>query len=159
VFAKKKNLRLLLTGELPDPKRPGLTVKPIAGGLLVQNRDNGSITLDDLKVVTKRQPTEQELTDALFAWTVAKHVKSNAIVYAKDGITAGIGAGQMNRRDSSRIAAAKAGSRRNPRLCRCPHPGQRGCLGRFLPLRRRPAGRCRSWRDHGDPAGRLDARR
>jgi phosphoribosylaminoimidazolecarboxamide formyltransferase/IMP cyclohydrolase len=108
VFAKKKNLRLLLTGELPDPKRPGLTVKPIAGGLLVQNRDNGSITRDDLKVVTQRQPTEQELTDALFAWTVAKHVKSNAIVYAKDGITAGIGAGQMNRRDSSRIAAAKA---------------------------------------------------
>lgn len=108
VFAKKKNLRLLLTGELPDPKREGLTVKPIAGGLLVQNRDNGSITRDDLKVVTQRQPTEQELTDALFAWTIAKHVKSNAIVYAKDGITAGIGAGQMNRRDSSRIAAAKA---------------------------------------------------
>ncbi|NBC37883.1 bifunctional phosphoribosylaminoimidazolecarboxamide formyltransferase/IMP cyclohydrolase [Novosphingobium sp. FSY-8] len=108
VFAKKKNLRLLLTGELPDPKRPGLKVKPIAGGLLAQTRDNGSITRDDLKVVTKRQPTEQELTDALFAWTVAKHVKSNAIVYAKDGTTAGIGAGQMNRRDSSRIAAAKA---------------------------------------------------
>jgi len=108
VFAKKKNLRLLLTGELPDPKREGLTVKPIAGGLLVQNRDNGSITRDDLKVVTKRQPTDQELEDALFAWTIAKHVKSNAIVYAKDGITAGIGAGQMNRRDSSRIAAAKA---------------------------------------------------
>ena len=108
VFAKKKNLRLLLTGELPDPKRPGLTVKPIAGGLLVQNRDNGSITQGDLKVVTKRQPTSQELTDAMFAWTIAKHVKSNAIVYAKDGVTAGIGAGQMNRRDSSRIAAAKA---------------------------------------------------
>jgi len=108
VFAKKKNLRLLLTGELPNPKRPGLSIKPIAGGLLVQNRDNGSITPGDLKVVTKRQPTSQELEDALFAWTVAKHVKSNAIVYAKDGVTAGIGAGQMNRRDSSRIAAAKA---------------------------------------------------
>jgi len=108
VFAKKKNLRLLLIGEIPSPKRDGLITKPIAGGLLVQTRDNGAITLDDLKVVTKRQPSEQELQDALFAWTVAKHVKSNAIVYAKDGVTAGIGAGQMNRRDSSRIAAAKA---------------------------------------------------
>ena len=108
VFAKKKNLRLLLTGALPDPKRGGLTTKIIAGGVLVQTRDNGSITRDDLKVVTTRQPTAQELEDALFAWTVAKHVKSNAIVYAKNGVTAGIGAGQMNRRDSSRIAAAKA---------------------------------------------------
>ncbi|WP_374282523.1 bifunctional phosphoribosylaminoimidazolecarboxamide formyltransferase/IMP cyclohydrolase [Novosphingobium sp.] len=107
-FARKKNLRLLLTGDLPDPRRGGLNVKPITGGLLVQTRDNGAITLDDLKVVTKRQPTEQELKDCLFAWTVARHVKSNAIVYAKDGITAGIGAGQMNRRDSSRIAAMKA---------------------------------------------------
>ena len=98
----------MLTGELPDPKRGGLTTKIIAGGVLVQERDNGSITRDDLKVVTKRQPTAQELDDAMFAWTVAKHVKSNAIVYAKDGVTAGIGAGQMNRRDSSRIAAAKA---------------------------------------------------
>ena len=107
-FAKKKNLRLLLTGDLPDPRRGGLNVKPITGGLLVQSRDNGAITLDDLKVVTKRQPTAQELQDCLFAWTVARHVKSNAIVYAKDGVTAGIGAGQMNRRDSSRIAAMKA---------------------------------------------------
>lgn len=107
-FAKKKNLRLLLTGDLPDPRRGGLSVKPITGGLLVQTRDNGAITLDDLKIVTKRAPTEQELKDCLFAWTVARHVKSNAIVYAKDGITAGIGAGQMNRRDSSRIAAMKA---------------------------------------------------
>jgi len=107
-FARKKNLRLLLTGDLPDPRRGGLMVKPITGGLLVQSRDNGVVSLDDLKVVTKRQPTEQELKDCLFAWTVARHVKSNAIVYAKDGITAGIGAGQMNRRDSSRIAAMKA---------------------------------------------------
>ena len=84
-------------------------VKPITGGMLVQTRDNGAIALNDLKVVTKRQPSEQELKDCLFAWTVARHVKSNAIVYAKDGITAGIGAGQMNRRDSSRIAAMKAG--------------------------------------------------
>ncbi|HZF44829.1 MAG TPA: bifunctional phosphoribosylaminoimidazolecarboxamide formyltransferase/IMP cyclohydrolase [Sphingomonadaceae bacterium] len=108
IFAQKKNLRLLLTGELPDPARPGFTLKSIAGGLLVQSRDNGEIALPDLKVVTKRAPTEQELKDCLFAWTVAKHVKSNAIVYAKDGVTAGIGAGQMNRRDSSRIAALRA---------------------------------------------------
>ena len=107
-FARKKNLRLLLTGDLPDPRRPGLQVKPITGGLLVQTRDNGAISAADLKVVTQRAPTEQELKDCLFAWTVARHVKSNAIVYAKDGITAGIGAGQMNRRDSSRIAATKA---------------------------------------------------
>ncbi|MCW1401558.1 bifunctional phosphoribosylaminoimidazolecarboxamide formyltransferase/IMP cyclohydrolase [Novosphingobium sp. MW5] len=107
-FAKKKNLRLLLTGDLPDPRRGGLAVKPITGGLLVQTRDNGAISEADLKVVTKRQPTAQELKDCLFAWTVARHVKSNAIVYAKDGVTAGIGAGQMNRRDSSRIAAMKA---------------------------------------------------
>lgn len=80
----------------------------IAGGLLLQDRDNGHVTSDMLKVVTKRAPNDQELSDLLFAWTVAKHVKSNAIVYVKDGATAGIGAGQMNRRDSSRIAAMKA---------------------------------------------------
>ena len=108
VFAKKKNLRLLLTGDLPDPRRSGLLIKPITGGMLAQNRDNAAIGLDDLKVVTQRTPSDQELKDCLFAWTVARHVKSNAIVYAKDGITAGIGAGQMNRRDSSRIAAMKA---------------------------------------------------
>ena len=109
IFAKKKNLRLLLLNDgLPDPKRAGLSVKNITGGWLVQSRDNGSISREDLKVVTKRAPSEEELADALFAWTVAKHVKSNAIVYAKDGITAGIGAGQMNRRDSARIAASKA---------------------------------------------------
>ena len=107
-FARKKNLRLLLTGALPDPARGGQTVAVIAGGLLFQDRDNGTLTQDMLKVVTKRAPTEQELKDCLFAWTVAKHVKSNAIVYAKDGATAGIGAGQMNRRDSARIAAIKA---------------------------------------------------
>ncbi|HZV18933.1 MAG TPA: bifunctional phosphoribosylaminoimidazolecarboxamide formyltransferase/IMP cyclohydrolase [Sphingobium sp.] len=108
VFAKKKNLRLLLTGDLPDATRPGLDLKTIAGGVLVQSRDNGRITRDDLKVVTKRAPSERELQDCLFAWTIAKHVKSNAIVYAKDGVSAGIGAGQMNRRDSARIAAIKA---------------------------------------------------
>jgi len=107
-FARKKNLRLLLIDELPNPRRGGLLLKPIAGGLLVQSRDNGTIAADDLKVVSKRAPTQQELADCLFAWTVARHVKSNAIVYAKDGATAGIGAGQMNRRDSARIAAIKA---------------------------------------------------
>jgi phosphoribosylaminoimidazolecarboxamide formyltransferase/IMP cyclohydrolase len=108
IFAKKKNLRLLLTGELPDPARAGQTLSVIAGGLLVQDSDSVRVTREMLKCVTKRQPTEQELKDCLFAWTVAKHVKSNAIVYAKDGVTAGIGAGQMNRRDSARIAAIRA---------------------------------------------------
>ena len=108
IFAGKKSLRLLLTGSLPDPLRGGQTVAVIAGGLLMQDRDNGHVTRDMLKLVTKRAPTDQELADCLFAWTVAKHVKSNAIVYAKDGVTAGIGAGQMNRRDSARIAAIKA---------------------------------------------------
>lgn len=107
-FARKKNLRLLLTGDLPDPARPGLNIKNIAGGYLVQSRDNGRITEEMLTVVTKRAPSAQELQDCLFAWTIAKHTKSNAIVYAKDGVTAGIGAGQMNRRDSARIAAIKA---------------------------------------------------
>ncbi|MET0179371.1 MAG: bifunctional phosphoribosylaminoimidazolecarboxamide formyltransferase/IMP cyclohydrolase [Novosphingobium sp.] len=107
-FARKKNLRLLLTGALPDPRRAGLAIKPITGGLLVQSRDAGAVERTALKVVTRRAPTEQELSDCLFAWTVARHVKSNAIVYAKDGVTVGIGAGQMNRRDSSRIAALKA---------------------------------------------------
>jgi phosphoribosylaminoimidazolecarboxamide formyltransferase/IMP cyclohydrolase len=106
LFAAKKNLRLLLTGELPDPARAGLFAKSIAGGWLVQGRDNG--TPGELKVVTKRAPTEQELADCRFAWTIAKHVKSNAIVYAKDGATAGVGAGQMNRLESARIAAWKA---------------------------------------------------
>ena len=108
IFARKKNLRLLLTGDLPDPTRAGQTLAIIAGGILIQDRDNGMITREQLKCVTKRQPTDQEVRDCLFAWKVAKHVKSNAIVYAKDGVTAGIGAGQMNRRDSSRIAAIRA---------------------------------------------------
>ena len=108
IFAKKKNLRLLESGSLPDPRRAGYAMKTIAGGMLIQSRDAGAVARSDLKVVTKREPSEQELNDCLFAWTVARHVKSNAIVYAKDGATAGIGAGQMNRRDSSRIAAMKA---------------------------------------------------
>ena len=88
IFAAKKNLRLLLTGDLPDPRARRLAVKSIAGGWLVQSRDNGA-TPGELKVVTKRAPTEQELADCRFAWTVAKHVKSNAIVYAKDGAPPG----------------------------------------------------------------------
>ena len=108
VFAAKKNLRLLLTGELPDPRRPGLTLRQIAGGYLVQTRDNGQVTEAELRVVTERAPTGAELADMLFAWTVARHVKSNAIVYAKGGSTAGIGAGQMSRLDSTRVAAWKA---------------------------------------------------
>ena len=108
VFARKKNLRLLLTGALPDPARAGLMLKSIAGGMLVQTRDSGRVAAADLKLVTKRAPTEQELADCLFAWVVAKHVKSNAIVYARAGSTAGIGAGQMNRLESARIAAWKA---------------------------------------------------
>lgn len=108
IFARKKTLRLLLAGDLPDPTRGGLAVKSIAGGYLVQSRDNGQIARETLRTVTKRAPTESELADCLFAWTVAKHTKSNAIVYAKDGSTAGIGAGQMNRLESARIAAWKA---------------------------------------------------
>jgi phosphoribosylaminoimidazolecarboxamide formyltransferase/IMP cyclohydrolase len=108
VFARKKNLRLLLIDGLPDPHRGGQMVTVVAGGVLMQDRDNGQVTPEMLRCVTKRQPSSQELQDCLFAWTVAKHVKSNAIVYAKDGATAGIGAGQMNRRDSARIASAKA---------------------------------------------------
>jgi phosphoribosylaminoimidazolecarboxamide formyltransferase / IMP cyclohydrolase len=108
VLAAKKNLRLLLTGGLANPKLSGLTVKSIAGGLLVQSRDNGNIDDLQLKVVSKRQPTARELADLKFAFRVAKHVKSNAIVYVKDGATVGIGAGQMSRVDSARIAALKA---------------------------------------------------
>ena len=108
VIAKKKNLRLLLTEGLPDPSEPGLALKALAGGYLVQTRDNGRIGADDLKVVTKRAPSEQELADLLMAFRVCKHVKSNAIVYVKDGATVGIGAGQMSRVDSARIAARKS---------------------------------------------------
>ncbi len=108
VFAAKKNLRLLVTGALPDPLAGGQVFRSVAGGMLVQSRDTARVTAADLKVVTKRQPTPTEIEDMLFAFTVAKHVKSNAIVYAKDGRTAGIGAGQMNRRDSARIAAVRA---------------------------------------------------
>ncbi len=108
IVAGKKNLRLLLAGGLPDPRAPGLTFRSLAGGFLVQSRDNGMVEGADLQVVTKRHPTDQEFADLIFAFTVAKHVKSNTIVYAKDGATVGIGAGQMSRVDSARIAARKA---------------------------------------------------
>ncbi|ODU54524.1 MAG: bifunctional phosphoribosylaminoimidazolecarboxamide formyltransferase/IMP cyclohydrolase [Acetobacteraceae bacterium SCN 69-10] len=106
--ARKKNLRLLLTGGLPDPAAAGMTYRSVAGGFLVQSRDAGRVERAGLKVVTKRQPTEAELDDLLFAFRVCKHVKSNAIIYAKDRATVGIGAGQMSRVNSSRIAAWKA---------------------------------------------------
>ena len=108
LFKKKKNIRLLIVGDLPDPREPSLTYRNVGGGILVQNRDNGHVPITDLKVVTKRQPSVKEMSDLLMAWKVAKHVKSNAIIYVKDGSTAGIGAGQMSRIDSARIAARKA---------------------------------------------------
>jgi phosphoribosylaminoimidazolecarboxamide formyltransferase / IMP cyclohydrolase len=108
IVAAKKNLRLLLAGGLPDPRASGVTVKSVAGGLLVQSRDNAVVDEMQLKTVTKRAPTEKELNDLAFAFRVAKHVKSNTIVYAKDRATVGIGAGQMSRVDSARIAARKA---------------------------------------------------
>jgi phosphoribosylaminoimidazolecarboxamide formyltransferase/IMP cyclohydrolase len=108
LFAKKKNVRLLTTGGLPDPAAVGNTFRSVAGGFLVQSRDAARLTPADLTVVTKRAPTEAEIRDMLFAFTVAKHVKSNAIVYARDGQTLGVGAGQMNRKDSARIAALRA---------------------------------------------------
>ena len=108
LLANKKNLRILLTDGMPDPAADGMTVKSIAGGYLLQSRDSGRITEADLKVATRRAPSAQETRDLLFAFTICKHVKSNAIVYATAGRTVGIGAGQMSRVDSSRMAALKA---------------------------------------------------
>ncbi len=108
IVAAKKNLRLLLTGGLPDRQTNGITFRSVAGGFLAQSRDNADVDAMPLKVVTKRQPDEREWRDLRFAFRVAKHVKSNAIVYARDGATVGIGAGQMSRIDASRIAALKA---------------------------------------------------
>ncbi|WP_370253348.1 bifunctional phosphoribosylaminoimidazolecarboxamide formyltransferase/IMP cyclohydrolase [Nioella sp.] len=108
IFAAKKNLRLLTTGGLPDVRAGGLAYRQVAGGLLVQDKDNGFVGMDDLKVVTKKAPSEDQMRDLLFAWKVAKHVKSNAIVYVRDGATVGVGAGQMSRVDSALIAAKKA---------------------------------------------------
>jgi phosphoribosylaminoimidazolecarboxamide formyltransferase/IMP cyclohydrolase len=108
ILAAKKNLRLMLAGSLPDPRAPIVTARTVAGGLLVQDRDNGVLEEGALKVVTKRGPTASEMADLRFAWRVAKHVKSNAIVYARDGATVGVGAGQMSRVDSAHLAARKA---------------------------------------------------
>jgi phosphoribosylaminoimidazolecarboxamide formyltransferase/IMP cyclohydrolase len=108
LIAAKKNLRLLVTGGLADPRAPGLDFRTVAGGFLAQSRDNAVVDDMTLKVVTKRAPNDREMADLRFAFRVAKHVKSNAIVYAKDLATVGIGAGQMSRVDSSRIAAWKA---------------------------------------------------
>ncbi len=108
ILATKQNLRLLVTGGLPDPRRADIVFKPVSGGFLVQSRDNAVVDDMDLRIVTKRAPTEAELADLKFAFRVAKHVKSNAIVYAKGGATVGIGAGQMSRVNSSQIAAQKA---------------------------------------------------
>jgi phosphoribosylaminoimidazolecarboxamide formyltransferase / IMP cyclohydrolase len=108
IVAAKKNLRLLIAGGLPDPRSAGIMVKSVAGGLLVQSRDNAVVDDMQLKVVTKRAPSKAELADLRFAFRVAKHVKSNTIVYAKDRATVGIGAGQMSRVDAARIAARKA---------------------------------------------------
>ena len=108
IVASKKNLRLMVAGALPDPRAKAVTVRSVAGGLLVQERDGGGLDEASLKVVTKRAPTEAEMADLRIAWTVAKHVKSNAIVYVKDGATAGVGAGQMSRVDSSRVVVLKA---------------------------------------------------
>ncbi len=150
LLAKKKNLRLLLTGGLPDPAERGTVFKSLAGGFLLQSRDAGRIGPEDLKIVTRRAPGPAEIDDLIFAFRVAKHVKSNAIVYAKDRATIGVGAGQMNRVDSARIAAwrgAAAGL------------DFAGCVvasGCFLSLCGRSASGHRRWRAGGDPAGWLD---
>jgi phosphoribosylaminoimidazolecarboxamide formyltransferase/IMP cyclohydrolase len=108
IVAAKKNLRLLVADGLPDPRAAGLALRSVAGGLLVQTRDNAVVDDMELRVVSRRRPDDREMADMRFAFRVAKHVKSNAIVYARDGATVGIGAGQMSRVDSSRIAARKA---------------------------------------------------
>src|ERR1700736_4210654 len=126
IVAAKKNLRLLLAGALPDPRAYGLTVKSVAAGLLVQSRDTATVDEMQLKTVTKRAPTAAELDDLRFAFRVAKHVKSNTIVYAKDRATVGIGAGQMSRVDAARIAAHKAAD--GARSAGFPQPLTRGAV-------------------------------
>ncbi len=160
IVGAKKNLRLLLAGGVPDPRAAGLTAKTVAGGLLVQTRDNAVVDDMELKPVTKRVPSNAELRDLRFAFRVAKHVKSNAIVYAKDLATVGIGAGQMSRVDAARIAARKAedaaqGGR--PQGAFDHRLG--GGVRRVLSVRRRFARRHRGRRHRGDPARRLGARR
>jgi phosphoribosylaminoimidazolecarboxamide formyltransferase/IMP cyclohydrolase len=124
ILSAKKNLRLLVAGGLPDPRAGGVSFRSVAGGFLVQSRDNARVTRADLRFVTRRKPGEREIADMLFAFTLAKHVKSNAIVYAKDLQTAGIGAGQMSRVDSARMAAMKA--RESAAAANLPEPLTRG---------------------------------
>ncbi len=159
IVGAKKNLRLLIAGGLPDPRAKGLTAKTVAGGLLVQSRDNAVVDDMELKPVTKRAPSNAELRDLRFAFRVAKHVKSNTIVYAKESATVGIGAGQMSRIDSARIAARKAqDAAAGGRSQRAGDQGIGGRLRCVLSVRRRPSGRHRSRRDGGDPARRFSAR-
>ena len=160
IVATKKNLRLLLAGALPDPRTVGLTVKTVAGGLLVQSRDNAVVDGMTLKVATKRAPTEAEMRDLKFAFRVAKHVKSNTIVYAKDLATVGIGAGQMSRVELRADRRAQgAGCRRRIEAGRADDQGLGGRVRRVLSVRRRAAGRDRGRRHRGDPARRIDPRR
>ncbi len=157
ILARKKNLRLLLTDGLPDPAAPGLTLRSVSSGLLVQTRDAGRVSRDGLRVVTKRAPTEAELDDLIFAFRVCKHVKSNAIVYAKDSATVGIGAGQMSRVDFGphrRLEGSAGGGCRD-----AADAGQRGGIGCLLPVRRRAGSNDRSRGDGGHSARRLHARR
>ena len=135
ILAEKKNLRLLLAGGLPDPKAEGVTFRSLAGGFLVQGRDNAVVAQPELKIVTKRKPTAEEFADLIFAFTVAKHVKSNAIVYAKDGATVGIGAGQMSRVDAARMAAWKAeDAARGRGLATSPTQGSVAASDAFFPF-------------------------
>ena len=126
ILAAKRNVRFMLAGSLPDPALPALTARTVAGGLLVQDRDNGVLEEEALKVVTKRAPTSREKADLMFAWAVAKHVKSNAIVYARDGATVGVGAGQMSRVDAARLAARKA--EEGAEMAGWPEPRTRGSV-------------------------------
>ena len=157
VFAAKKNLRLLETGALADPRAPGRRVVTIGGGALIQDRDSRLLELSELEVKTKRAPSEDELQDLLFAWTVGKHVKSNAIVYAQGGATAGVGAGQMSRLDSAHIAARKAAPGRG-RPAGGAHSRLGRGVGRVLSLPGRAADRGRGRRKIRDPTRRFDPR-
>ena len=135
ILAEKKNLRLLLAGGLPDPKAEGVIFHSLAGGFLVQGRDNAVVAQPELKIVTKRKPTAEEFADLIFAFTVAKHVKSNAIVYAKDAATVGIGAGQMSRVDAARMAAWKAEDAAKGRgLATSPTQGSVAASDAFFPF-------------------------
>ncbi len=160
IVGGKKNLRLLLAGGLPDPRAKGLVFKSVAGGLLVQSRDDAVADDLALKTVTKRKPTAAELSDLKFAFRVAKHVKSNTIVYAKDGATVGIGAGQMSRVDAARIAARKAEDA--AKAAKLKEPMTKGSVvasDAFFPFADGSARRHRSRRHRGHSAGRFDPRR